>query len=118
MNKNLINAGTLESGATDLPVTNAARTLGRLGGQSTSNAKRQAARINGCKGGRPRRKLYQIWAGEGDILQYVTDTDNIVTARRLLTRESCNGARNVMLKMRQQNGEYATITNPYDPDLP
>jgi hypothetical protein len=29
--------------------------LGKLGGKSKSNAKRDAARINGAKGGRPRK---------------------------------------------------------------
>jgi hypothetical protein len=36
---------------------NAAR-LGKLGGKSTSDAKRNAAKINGSKGGRPRKMEY------------------------------------------------------------
>jgi hypothetical protein len=33
----------------------AAALLGRLGGKSTSEAKRRAARMNGKKGGRPKK---------------------------------------------------------------
>lgn len=36
------------------PITAAARTLGRLGGSTTTPAKAEAARANGAKGGRPR----------------------------------------------------------------
>jgi len=62
-------------------------------------------------------KLYQIWAGEGEVLRYVTETDSLTTARRLLTQESEGGTRNIMLKMRTETGEYMRI-DPYDPDLP
>jgi len=34
----------------------AAALLGRLGGKSTSEAKKRAARLNGKKGGRPKKK--------------------------------------------------------------
>ena len=37
-------------------VTKAAAVLGRRGGQSTSVAKQNAARVNGRKGGRPKKK--------------------------------------------------------------
>jgi len=62
-------------------------------------------------------KLYQIWAGEGECLQYVAETDSLTGARRIMTKESDGGARNTMLKMRAETGEYMRI-NPYDPDLP
>lgn len=38
------------------PWESAAQKLGRMGGQSTSEAKKQSSRENGRKGGRPRRK--------------------------------------------------------------
>jgi hypothetical protein len=39
----------------DLPWNEAAATLGRIGGSSTSDAKTTAARANGAKGGRPKK---------------------------------------------------------------
>jgi hypothetical protein len=41
--------------AASFPLSFAARQLGRRGGSSTSDAKAEAARANGAKGGRPRR---------------------------------------------------------------
>jgi hypothetical protein len=38
------------------PKNKAAAQLGKLGGKSKSNAKQDAARINGAKGGRPRKE--------------------------------------------------------------
>jgi len=35
----------------------AAREMGAKGGSSTSPAKRRAAAANGCKGGRPRKRI-------------------------------------------------------------
>jgi len=45
-------------------ISEAARALGRRGGQSTSEAKQRAARENGKKGGRPRKKRKRRMAGE------------------------------------------------------
>jgi len=39
-----------------MPKNPAAVELGRLGGKATSEAKRKAARKNGKKGGRPKKK--------------------------------------------------------------
>lgn len=43
-------------GTLALTDSNAAAALGRIGGQSTSAAKQQAARENGKRGGRPRKQ--------------------------------------------------------------
>lgn len=55
-------------------LSNAAAALGRIGGQSTSTAKQQAARENGKRGGRPTRyELIARLAGDGCTAEIVKD---------------------------------------------
>ena len=51
----------------------AAVALGKIGGASKSEAKGQAAKANGAKGGRPRTSLYavQVYNADTDAWEYV-----------------------------------------------
>ena len=51
-----IPSASLKSNAMSDDLNKAAALLGRLGGKSTSEAKKRAARMNGKKGGRPKKK--------------------------------------------------------------
>ena len=51
---------------TNTDIHNAAAALGRMGGASTSPAKRAASRANGTKGGRPAWRIVDRWDVDAD----------------------------------------------------
>ena len=63
------------------------------------------------------KKLYQIWAGEGEILHLAAEVDTLSSARRAIKRELVNEQHNVILELHMENGEYM-IVNPWRPGLP
>src|SRR5271170_6723508 len=76
--------------------TRAAKLLGKLGGETTSAARANASRLNGTKGGRPRRRTEELFEDMPPILGPTLELINQLEREGIIQKPTIGGSVAIM----------------------